>query len=331
MQPIAPINSLTMPRFCDVPTFMRLPRSDDLADLDVAILGLPSDNGSPFRVGARFGPNAVRAASVMLRPINPYRIVDDPRGIDIFDVLRIRDLGDAGVVPGYMAETLVALEQSVARVVEAGVIPACIGGDHGVTIAELRALARRHGPMALLHFDSHSDTWDVYFGGMRDSAGTPFRRAVEEGLVDPVASVQLGLRGSLFGYDDIQQSRDLGFTVITTDELFDVPWRDTAARITEIIGGRPVFVSFDMDFVDPAGAPGVQTPEAGGPSARETLALLRHLRNLDIIGFDVVETNPLYDNAGQITALLAATVAAELLALIAFERRRRVLDASHSA
>jgi len=216
-----------------------------------------------------------------------------------------------------MPRTLGLLEAAVRRVVADGALPLCLGGDHGVSIAELRALAPRHGKLALVHFDAHSDTWDKYFGGERHSAGTPFRRAVEEDLVLPGRSIQVGLRGSLFTAEDVEQSRRLGYDVVTMDDWDALGTKALATRIAERVGDAPVFLTFDMDVVDPAAAPGVQTPEAGGPSARETLALLRALPPLDLVGADVVETNPLFDGPGQITALLAATVAAEILAMIA--------------
>ncbi len=310
-----PTDALEVPRFCGVPTFMRLPHRDSRDRLDVGVIGLPSDNGAPYRTGARFGPNAVRAMSVMLRPVNPYH-----GNINVFETLAVGDVGDAPVVPGYMLESLESMEAAIASLVEKGTIPAAIGGDHGVAIAELRALARRHGPLALVQFDSHTDTWPGYFRGMRHSAGTPFRRGVEEGLVEPKRSIQIGMRGSLFRETDLSQSVDLGYEVVTTDELFDAGLEGIGERVRRRTGSHPVFLSFDMDFVDPAAAPGVQTPEAGGPNQRETLKIVRSLTGLDIVGCDVVETNPLYDGPGQVTSLLAATVLAEMLALIALAR-----------
>ncbi len=307
---VLPIDSLETPRFVGVPTFMRLPQATSLEGLDGAVIGLPSDSGSPFRTGARFGVNAVRAMSIMLRPISPYR-----GGINVFERLRLADAGDASVVPGYQEETLPRMEESLRTLVDAGVTPFAIGGDHSVTLAGLRAVARRHGPLALIHFDAHSDTWDKYFAGKRYSAGTPFRRAVEEDIVDPSRSIQVGLRGSLFSPTDVSQSIDLGYDVVTTDEMFAIGIEALADRIARRVAGRPVFITFDMDFVDPSAAPGVQTPEAGGPTAREALALLRALKGIDFVGCDVVETNPLFDGPGQITALLAATVMSELMAL----------------
>ncbi len=309
---VLPINSLETPRFCGIPTFMRLPQATTLEGLDAAIIGIPSDSGAPFRTGARFGPNAVRQMSIMLRPINAYR-----GNINVFERLKVADVGDCAVVPGYEIQSLERIAESVAALVKAGVMPCGIGGDHSVTLAELRAVAAQHGPLALIQFDSHSDTWDKYFADQKYSAGTPFRRAVEEKIVDPHHSIQIGLRGSLFQESDISQSRDLGYEVITTDGVFEMSLPALAQRIVERTAGRPTFLTFDMDFIDPAYAPGVQTPECGGPSARETLALLRALRDINLVGCDVVEVTPLYDGPGQITALLAATVMAELLALAA--------------
>jgi agmatinase len=306
---VLPIDSLETPRFCGVPTFMRLPQATSLEGIDAAIIGLPSDSGAPFRTGARFAPNAVRAMSIMLRPINPYR------NVNVFERLRCADAGDSAVVPGYIEESLARLEASVRVLVEAGVTPFGIGGDHSVTLAGLRALAIRHGPLALIQFDSHSDTWDNYFAGKKYSAGTPFRRAVEEGIVAPAHSIQIGMRGSLFRADDVSQSLELGYEVVTTDRMFEMGIPALAARIAERTAGRPVYLTFDLDFVDPAFAPAVQTPEAGGPSAREALDLLRRLQAINLVGCDVVELCPPFDHPAQTTALLAATVLAELLAL----------------
>jgi agmatinase len=306
---VLPIDSLETPRFCGVPTFMRLPQATTLEGIDAAIIGLPSDSGAPFRTGARFAPNAVRAMSIMLRPINPYR------NVNVFQRLRCADAGDSAVVPGYIEESLARLEASVRVLVEAGVTPFGIGGDHSVTLAGLRALAIRHGPLALIQFDSHSDTWDNYFAGKKYSAGTPFRRAVEEGIVAPAHSIQIGMRGSLFRADDVSQSLELGYEVVTTDRMFEMGIPALAARIAERTAGRPAYLTFDLDFVDPAFAPAVQTPEAGGPSAREALDLLRRLQAINLVGCDVVELCPPFDHPAQTTALLAATVLAELLAL----------------
>ena len=312
------IDSLAVPRFVGLPTFMRLPAvaPEDVAGHDVAVYGIPSDAGAPFRTGARFGPQAVRAQSVMLRPVNPYR-----GNLDVFATLRACDAGDTPVVPGYLPETMTSIEAYLNTLVAAGCIPIGIGGDHSVTLPELRAVAARHGPLALVHFDAHTDTWDTYFHGLPYSAGTPFRRAAEERIVDPSRSIQIGMRGTLFKPTDISQSIELGFQVVTTEEALAMGPVGLARSVAERVGAMPAFLSFDMDFVDPASAPGVQTPEAGGPSAREALTMVRALHGIQLVGADVVETNPLYDGPGQITPLLAASVAAEILALIAENRQ----------
>ena len=311
----APTDSLNVPRFVGAPSFMRVPYTNKLQGADVAVFGIPCDCGAPFRTGARFGPNAVRAQSVMLRPVNPYR-----ENINVFETLQVVDAGDSPVVPGYLGRTMAHIQRTTSTLVDANVIPLGIGGDHSVTLPELRAVAARYGALALVHFDAHTDTWDTYFDGERYSAGTPFRRASEEAIIVPSRSIQIGMRGSLFRDTDITQSLELGFDVVTTEDALEMGAKSLARRVKARVGDTPVFLTFDMDFVDPASAPGVQTPEAGGPNAREVLAIMRALHGLDIVGADVVETNPLYDGPGQITSLLAATVAAEILALIAQHR-----------
>lgn len=318
VQTAQPADSLTLPRFCGMPSFMRLPLAQNATDADVAILGLPSDSGGLYRTGSRFGPGAIRSQSVMLRPVNPHR-----SNLNVFETLKVVDVGDSMVVPGYLERTMVYIEEAIGRIADAGAIPLSLGGDHSVTLPELRALARRSGPLALVHWDSHTDTWESYFDGQKYSAGTPFRRAVEEGLIEPANSIQIGMRGTLFRDADILQSVDLGFDVLTTDEALALGPVALADRVRERVANRPAFLTFDMDFVDPASAPGVQTPEAGGPTGREALMLVRALSGLSVAGADVVETNPLYDGPGQVTSLLAATIAAEFLALIAAEKVRR--------
>jgi agmatinase len=305
----APVNSLEMPRFCGVATYMRLPYTRELSGVDVAVVGLPFDTGSPYRVGCRFGPRAIRQASVLLRPINPYH------DIDVFKTINVVDYGDSIVAPGQTERSFEEMDACLVDIVKAGVIPLGFGGDNAVTYPELKALGEQHGPISVLHFDAHTDTWGDYFG-QRHNAGTAYRRAVEDGYVDATKSIQAGMRGSLFAREDITQSLDLGYEVINTDRMFEMGMDALAAHILKKLKGRKVFLSLDLDIVDPAYAPGVQIPECGGVSAREMLGLLRKLRGLDIVGADVVECNPMYDHA-EITALLAATIGAEILALIA--------------
>ncbi len=297
------------PRFSGIKTFMRLPMTGAVADGGVAIVGVPFDTAASYRTGARFGPEAVRSMSSLLRPFHPAHGVDLAR-------MRALDLGDAPVVPGNVLETHRRVQRCLEPLVGAGAVPLIIGGDHSVTLATLRALRERHGRLSLLQFDAHGDTWDEYFGE-RYTHGTTFRRAVEEDLVDPGASMQVGLRGSLYQEGDARLSSDLGFEVLTVDDLLALDAAAFGARVAARAAGNPVFVSFDVDFVDPSGAPGTGTPEVGGPTSGQALALLRSLTGIHLVGADCVEVAPAYDGPGQITALLAATVLWELMALIA--------------
>jgi agmatinase len=310
-----PEDSLASPRFTGPSTFARLPLVQDLADVDVAIVGVPFDTGVTYRVGGRFGPNAVRAASVMLRPYNTNLDVSP------FEVLSCVDFGDISIVPGYIERSYERIERAVTPLVEAGVVPLLIGGDHACTLPHLRA-TRSRGPVAVIDFDAHTDAWDSYFGE-KYNHGTWMRRAIEEGLVDVARSIEVGLRGSIYEASDWTGLRsDLGLDYVTTEELFELGPGAVAARILERVGEGPVFLTFDIDVVDPAYAPGTGTPEAGGPSARDMLAIVRRLTGVEFVGFDVVEVIPAYDPAGQ-TATLAANLAYEMLSLVALDRLSR--------
>ena len=294
---------------------MRAPHATDLAGVDAAVFGIPFDTATSYRTGARFGPEAIRSASALLRPYNPALEVN------VVETLSIVDYGDVPVSPGDTERTYGQIEQGLAPLVEAGVFPLALGGDHSITLAELRVLARRHGPLALVQLDAHGDTWDEYFG-QRYFHGTTFKRAQEEGLIDPAASVQAGLRGSLYGAEDIESAREMGFAVLPCDALRTLGPGGFASLVRERIGRRPVFVSFDVDVLDPAFAPGTGTPEVGGLSTAEALAFLRALRGIRLVGADVVEVSPPYDGPGQQTALAAANVAYELLSLRALAAQR---------
>jgi agmatinase len=309
-----PLDAREMPRFAGVRTFMRAPHTTDLAGVDAAVYGIPFDTATTYRTGTRFGPEAIRSASVLLRPYNPALEVN------VVDALSIVDYGDLPVSPGDTERTYGQVEEALAPLVEAGVFPLALGGDHSVTLAELRVLARRHGPLALVHLDAHGDTWNEYFG-QRYFHGTTFLRAVEEKLIDPAASVQAGLRGSLFEDGDLESARELGFAVMSCDQLRSLAPGSYASLVRERAGTRPVFVTFDVDVVDPAYAPGTGTPEVGGLSTAEALAFLRALRGINLVGADVVEVSPPYDGPGQQTALAAANVAYELLGLRALAQR----------
>lgn len=310
-----PADSFETPRFSGVRTFMRLPHNQDLDNADAAIVGAPFDTGATFRAGARFGPSGIRAASHLLRPYNPSQ------GVQIFDHLSVIDYGDVPVVPGYIEESYTRIATGLEGIHRAGVTPVVLGGDHSIALPELRAAAEVHGPLALVQFDAHADTWDSYFG-MRHTHGTPFRRAVEEGLLDTSRSIQIGMRGSLYGTEDIEDSRELGFEVLTTDDVREIGLPATIERIRERIGDAEAYVSFDVDFVDPAYAPGTGTPEIGGFTSRESQELVRGLAGMDLVGCDVVEVYPAYDPA-EITAFLAANVAHELLTLVAIREKVR--------
>jgi agmatinase len=309
-----PEDSLASPRFTGPTTFARLPHVRTLEEVDVAIVGVPFDTGVTYRVGGRFGPAAVRTASVMLRPYNSNLDVKP------FDVLSCVDYGDVAIVPGYIERSYEAIQAAVAPIVEAGVVPLLIGGDHACTLPHLRA-TRSKGPVAVIDFDSHTDAWDSYFGE-KYNHGTWMRRAIEEGLVDVAHSIEVGLRGSVYERDDWTGLRDeLGLEYITTEQVFDLGPEKTAERIRKRVGKAKAFISFDIDVVDPAFAPGTGTPEAGGPSAHDMLVILRGLTGIDFLGFDVVEVIPAYDPAGQ-TAMLAANLAYEMLSLVALRRAR---------
>src|SRR5215213_8170389 len=304
-----PADSLASPRFTGVRTFARLPHVQTTEDVDVAVVGLPFDTGATFKVGARFGPESVRSASHMLRP---YNVELDVR---VFETLSIVDYGDAPVIPGFIEDSYAAITATLHPLAVAGVI----------ALAELRALAAAHGPLALIQFDSHGDVWDSYFGGHKYTHGTPFRRAVEEGLLDATRSVQLGMRGPLYGPEDLQVARDLGFTVLTTTQLLARTPQEIGDLVRKTVGDRKAFLSFDVDFFDPAYAPGTGTPEVGGPTAFQGLAYLRACTGVRWVGGDVVEVLPALDHA-QITAHLAAQVGYEFLALVAVGKRTEIRD-----
>src|SRR5258706_6342523 len=282
---------MASPRFTGPSTFGRLPYVRTLEEVDVAIVGVPFDTGVTYRVGGRFGPNAVRAASVMPRPYNSNLDVKP------FEVLSCVDYGDVAIIPGYTERSYAAIEAAVAPIVEAGVVPILIGGDHACTLPHLRA-TRSRGPVAVIDFDAHTDAWDSYFGE-KYNHGTWMRRAIEEGLVDVGHSIEVGLRGSLYDAADWSDLRtELGLDYLTTEDVFRLGPAAVATAIRARVGDRPAFISFDIDVVDPAHAPGTGTPEAGGPSARDMLAILRGLTGIDFVGFDVVEGIPPYDPAG---------------------------------
>jgi agmatinase len=309
-----PPDALETPRYAGVRTFMRVPHVRETEDVDVAVVGIPTDDAVSFRSGARFGPEAIRSASVLLRPYNPILAVD------VAERLSIVDWGDAPTVPGYTLASLDRSRAAIEEIARAGVITLCLGGDHTVLLAELRALAAVHGPLGLIQLDSHHDLWDEYFG-QKVFHGSIVRRAVEEGLIDAARSVQAGLRGSLYGPEDARMPAEFGIWALSFEELAALGPGGFSLRVRERVGDAPCFLSFDIDFVDPAFAPGTGTPEVGGPSSREALTYVRSLAGLDFRGFDCVEVAPPYDPAG-VTALVAANACFEMLSLLAMRRAR---------
>jgi agmatinase len=282
----------------------------DLESVDVAVVGIPFDTATSYRAGARFGPEAIRAASMLLRPYHP--VLD----IDVFESLSVVDWGDVDVTPGNAERTADQIASGIAPLIEARVTPVALGGDHSVVLGTLRAHAAARGPLALVLLDAHVDTWDDYYGE-RYFHGTVFRRAVEEGLVLPERSVMAGSRGSLYSAGDLEAALELGFELISGEELGQMDPREYGARVRRRIGDAPAYFSFDVDVVDPAFAPATGTPEIGGPTSADALALVRSLAGARFEGFDVVEVAPPYDSPAQTTAMLAANVVYEFLALAA--------------
>jgi agmatinase len=310
-----PRDSRKSPRFAQPATFMRLPHQTDLSGVDVALLGVPFDSGTSYRSGARLGPREVRAQSSLIR-LYSYFLKVSP-----FEALTVVDAGDVDAPPVGIEPAYAAIEAGVRRIVDAGAMPLVVGGDHSISLPCLRAVAAVHGPVALVQFDAHIDTWGDYFGG-KYFHGSPFRRAIEERLIDPARYVQVGIRGPMYGEDeDFAYQRDLGVTTIDIGMVKRDGIEATIARVRDIVGRRPVYVTFDIDAVDPAFAPGTGTPEVGGLTSYEAQTLVRGLAGANMIGCDVVEVAPVFDGPGQITALLAANLLFELLCVRALRAR----------
>jgi agmatinase len=283
-------------------------------DVDAAVLGVPFDTATSFRPGARFGPEAVRSASALLRPYHP------PLDVDVFGTISVVDGGDLEITPGNAERSASQIAAALEPLIRAGIVPLVLGGDHSIVLGELRAQAAVHGPVGVVLLDAHADTWDQYYGE-KYFHGTPFRRALEEGLIDPSRSLLAGMRGPLYAPADLDDPAEMGFEIVNGDELTQLTPAQYAARVRARIGDGPVYLSFDIDVLDPAFAPGTGTPEVGGLTPREALGYLRSLAGIAFTGFDVVEVSPPYDGPGQTTAFNAAAVAYEMLALLAVARR----------
>ena len=311
-----PLDGNVTPRFAGPATFMRLPIVEDATQLDIALLGVPFDLGTTNRAGARHGPREIRNMSSIIRRVHPVTRIEPCR------LCRVGDAGDTPTNPADLMMSLRMIEDRVAEIRGAGAWTLALGGDHLISLPILRGIARAApglGPLGMVHFDAHSDTNDSYFGGMRFTHGTPFRRAIEEGLLDPTRIVQIGIRGSLFDPTDMHWARDVGVRIITLDEFETLGVEATTAEARRVVGDAPAYLTFDVDCLDPAFAPGTGTPEIGGLTPREAQRMLRGLRGLKLVGADVVEVAPPFDMSGG-TALIGANMMFEILCLMAEAR-----------
>lgn len=302
-----PTDALTYARFTGVPTFMRLPHITDPAELEVALVGVPFDGGTTYRPGARFGPRHIREQSAIIRPWNPVLEVNP------FAKRRTADFGDLPVNPLSIEDTFRRIERAVQPLLDGEVRCVCVGGDHSISLPLLRAVRRKHGPVSLVQFDAHNDLWDEYFGS-KYSHGTPFRRAFEEGLLEDGSVLQVGLRGQVYGQEDFDFAREHKVKMVTAEE-FHRQGIAVVQKLLRTFRGQTVYVTLDIDVVDPAYAPGTGTPQVGGLTSMQILELVRALRGLRIVGCDLVEVSPPYDT-GEITSLLAANLLFELLCIL---------------
>jgi agmatinase len=311
-----PVDPWVAPRYTGIRTFARCPHETDWPNADVAVLGVPFDTATSYRTGARFGPAAIRDQSQLVRPWHPVL------EIDVFASLSVVDGGDLAVTPGNAERTAAQIADGLRPVVAAGTVPVVLGGDHSIVLGELRAHAERHGPLGLVLLDAHADTWDSYYGE-RYFHGTPFRRALEEGLIAPERSLLAGMRGPLYAAHDLDEPRSWGFEIVSCEDLRTWTPQQYGERVRERLAGGAAFLSFDIDVLDPAFAPGTGTPEIAGLLPHEAVALLRSLAGIEFAGYDVVEVSPQFDGPGQVTALNAASIAYELLALSAVVKGTR--------
>ena len=306
---IGQVDATVVPRFSGLATFARLPRLDEVAKADIAVVGIPFDAGASYRPGARFGPAHIRESSRLLRPYNPAQDASP------FALAQVVDAGDIAVNPFNIELAVEQIEQGVDELLDAGMRLVTLGGDHTIAYPILKALHKKHGPVTVIHFDAHLDTWDTYFGAPL-THGTPFRRASEDGFIELESCLHVGIRGPLYATTDLSDDKKLGFEVLTSIDMDKLGVEGVIKRMLARVGNKPVYVSIDVDVLDPAFAPGTGTPEMGGLSSREMLALLRSLETVNLVGADIVEVSPQYDNA-QITGIAAAHMAYELITLMA--------------
>ncbi len=308
-----PVSAMELARFAGVPTFMRLPGMTldhaRIAEVDIGLVGIPWDGGTTNRPGARHGPRQLRDYSTMIRATNPVT------GVAPFAMMNCADLGDVAPNPVDIEDTLNRVTSFYSDLTTRGITPLTAGGDHLTTLPVLRALAKS-GPLGLIQFDSHTDLFDSYFGGHKFTHGTPFRRAVEEGLVDPKRFVQVGIRGTAYNTEDIEWGEAQGIRIIRIEELFDRGINDVMAEVRSIVGDAPTYCTYDIDFVDPTFAPGTGTPEIGGPNSFQAQQVIRQLAGVNLVGADLVEVSPPFDASGG-TAWLGISLMFELLCVLA--------------
>ena len=303
-----PLSGFAVPRFGGLPTFMRLPYVDEPDGIDIGLIGVPWDGGTTNRAGARHGPREIRNQSSFIRRIHPTTLTSP------YDICNVADLGDTSVNPIDLMDTLKRVEEFFARVHSAGTVPLTAGGDHLITLPIMRAIAR-DGTIGMVHFDAHTDTNDSYFGENKYTHGTPFRRAVEEGLLDPKRTIQIGIRGSLYTKNDYDYVRETGIRMITIEEYFKMGVDAVIEEARRVVGDGTTYISFDVDGLDPVYAPGTGTPEIGGYSTFDAQTMIRGLRGLNLVGGDVVEVAPPFDPSGN-TALVGATIMFEILCVL---------------
>ena len=304
-----PVSGFDLPRFAGVPTFMRLPHvaldAPKIKDVDIGIIGVPWDSGTTNRPGPRHGPRQLRDASTMIRAQHPVS------GIRPYEKLNCADLGDVSINPADIEDSMARITSFYKKLIEKGIKPLTAGGDHLTSLPVLRALAEK-APLGMIHFDSHTDLFHSYFDGTMFTHGTPFRRAVEENLLDPKRVIQIGIRGTQYDSEDLDFANSVGIRVIKIDEFFDRGLQDVMAEAREIVGENETYISYDIDFIDPAFAPGTGTPEVGGPNSYEALKVVRELAGVKIVGADMVEVSPPFDPSSN-TAYLGVSVMFELL------------------
>ena len=303
-----PLSGFAVPRFGGLPTFMRLPYVDDPDGIDIGLIGVPWDGGTTNRAGARHGPREIRNQSSFIRRIHQTTLTSP------YDICNVADLGDTSVNPIDLMDTLKRVEEFFARVHSAGTVPLTAGGDHLITLPIMRAIAR-DGTIGMVHFDAHTDTNDSYFGENKYTHGTPFRRAVEEGLLDPKRTIQIGIRGSLYTKNDYDYVRETGIRMIAIEEYFEMGVDAVIEEARRVVGYGPTYISFDVDGLDPVYAPGTGTPEIGGYSTFDAQTMIRGLKGLNLVGGDVVEVAPPFDPSGN-TALVGATIMFEILCVL---------------